>query len=242
MGNEKAVLSAGIESRNSKIESLQYQVSTLTASQNKSTHFEKQCGVLSAKVEALQQLCVQLESVQKELDESKQHTSTLEANLILEREQSLALKKQLEDSQKHCERVQAERNRLKQKSDSLSKEISRICVNGMGLSDVEKVMKNELALRTELQVMRDQKIILQREIEKCQLEVNLMTDAHNSMTVGDRDGIRVAMQKAELERVVSSLTEVLSAKEMQIETLKEINRTLSEEITVLQKGGQHAYV
>jgi hypothetical protein len=50
------------------------------------------------------------------------------------------------------------------------------------------------------------------------------------------DALRNALlQKFELERVVKELTEYVNAKEMQIETLKTINRALTQELQILRK-------
>ena len=48
-----------------------------------------------------------------------------------------------------------------------------------------------------------------------------------------KDAILALEQKAELERVVSHLTQYVNAKEMQLETMKAVNQTLTEEIQSL---------
>jgi hypothetical protein len=43
-------------------------------------------------------------------------------------------------------------------------------------------------------------------------------------------------QKAELERVIADMTEYVNAKEMQLETMKQVNQALSEELHLLARA------
>jgi hypothetical protein len=52
----------------------------------------------------------------------------------------------------------------------------------------------------------------------------------------DGEAMRALEQNAELERVISEMTEYVNAKEMQLETLKQVNQALSEELHMLAQA------
>jgi len=141
----------------------------------------------------------------------------------------------------HNHNLQIQRNNLRCKSDSLSKEIGRICRNGKSIQEIEQILREHDILKSELSRLRSDHKTLQAELNK-------LTAAHDDvLSASTRAGIDgdtiIALQRtAELERVVTDLTEYVGAKDMQLETLKEINRTLTEEGRLLREHGGHAVV
>ncbi len=55
-------------------------------------------------------------------------------------------------------------------------------------------------------------------------------------TTTDHNVLRILERSAELERIVSELTEYVGAKEMQLETLKQVNAALEKEIHALAQA------
>jgi chromosome segregation ATPase len=116
--------------------------------------------------------------------------------------------------------VKAERNTMKQKADSLAKEISRM-------------IQENASLQTEVQSLHADKHSLSKELvmETMDEECESSSIADNENTIPSlEEHRRVLDQKAELERMVKELTEYVSAKESQLDTMKDVNRQLTEEL------------
>ena len=64
---------------------------------------------------------------------------------------------------------------------------------------------------------------------RCHVEI-LLIEARERGGNGERDVIRSLERMAELERVVAQTTEYLNAKEMKLDTMREVNRSLTEEV------------
>ena len=134
-----------------------------------------------------------------------------------------------------CKKLKIERNSLKHKADGLTKEISRIYKNGLNVLDVEKMQQEIRALRRanselqeEITIVRSQKRDALGELQATRL--SHQQSVSYQFSVNRNDSVHALDQRDELERVVSEMTEYLHAKEMQIETLKQINETLNKEI------------
>ena len=171
---------------------------------------------------------------QEELAHAKKTLATLNGILLQERKAIADWKTQNGALYTKFQKVKGERNTFKLKSDSLSKEMARICRNGMGVADIEQIMLDHETMRMEVSTLRTQK---RRALE----QLDEIRRAHDDsiqaqMKAGiNGEAMRALEQKAVLERVVSELTEYVNAKEMQLETLKEVNKALTDELQAMAK-------
>ena len=171
---------------------------------------------------------------QEELARAKKTLATLNGILLQERKAIADWKTQNGALYTKFQKVKGERNTFKLKSDSLSKEMARICRNGMGVADIEQIMLDHETMRMEVSTLRTQK---RRALE----QLDEIRRAHDDsiqaqMKAGiNGEAMRALEQKAVLERVVSELTEYVNAKEMQLETLKEVNKALTDELQAMAK-------
>merc|ERR1711935_1099237 len=74
-----------------------------------------------------------------------------------EQDKAVSCQSQLETLQKKNQQLQGERNGLKQKNESLSKEVARLCRGGKNIRDIEKVLADHESLLQETDLLRVQK-------------------------------------------------------------------------------------
>jgi len=123
---------------------------------------------------------------------------------------------------------------FKQKADSLSKEMSRICRNGRDISDIEKLITDHQALGSEVAQLRSEKKKALDEVEQSRTEYSQYVEAQ--IRVGaDSEAVRALQRNIELERIVTEMTEYLNAKQMQLESVQDANRTLTKELQLMTK-------
>lgn len=164
-----------------------------------------------------------------ELGSVKAELAALKEELMTEKKQSKKYRVEMEKNRMKCQKFKGERNTMKQKADSLAKEMSRICRNGRGIAEIEKIINDTESRKMEVQILTAQKrkVVEELEVYKAAFETSLR--AHEKANVAG-EAILALDQKVELERMLSDLTEYVNAKEMQLETLKEVNQSLSEEL------------
>lgn len=236
MQNEKAILSATVEARESKLgkmatlqqsfDDLSDRIAENEALRKAAAHaqqrYQDKCAEVDHATEATKKLEAlllesnsKLESLAKELEEARSASSCHQA--------------ELEAQQLSIQKLMAERNSYKQKGDSLSKEIGRVCRNGRTIRDVEKIIADDMSRRQEVELLREQK---QKALEDLEYYRNSFEQSRNAQMMAglDHDSAKVLERNAELERLLSELTEYLNAKEMQLETLKQVNTSLQAEI------------
>jgi chromosome segregation ATPase len=155
-------------------------------------------------------------------------------NLDSERTKKEQCQKELDSLQKTTQKLKAERNSYKQKADSLTKEISRLCRCGRTLRDVERVLVDEDSRKIEIEVLRTQKKKALEDLHQYRTAYEQQLVAQLNLGV-DGAAVKALEQNAELERVVSELTEYVNAKEMQLETMRQVNETLTEDLKQLAK-------
>ena len=180
-------------------------------------------------LESERMLRMKSESKCKKLDNTvEQVTITMDE----EKKYTKAVQRESESIRVNYQRLQGDRNSLKQKVDSLTKEISRICRGGMGIGEVENMVNENGELLTEITRLRTEKRKALEELDdfRSAHEASIQAQVLAGVNI---DIVKMLEQKTELERVVSSLTEYLSAKEMQLETMRKINQALTEEIRKL---------
>jgi chromosome segregation ATPase len=140
--------------------------------------------------------------------------------------------------QKKNQQLKGERNNFKQKNDSLSKEISRLCKDGRSIRDIEKIVADHEALLHEVEILRSQK---RKALEDAHTyrqayeQVKAAEELHGT----EEDTRRALERSAELERLLSEMTDYVHAKEMQLETLKQVNEALQDEIKNLARASFH---
>jgi hypothetical protein len=239
--NDKSVLSAALEARDgklSKMAALQQSYDSLAAKvtaneslqnelESMSKRYKDKCSELTSALE------LQL-SKHAELDDARSEIASLMAQR--EREKSIVSSHQSEHEQLQIkiQKLTAERNNYKQKSESLSKEMARVCKNGRTIREIEKVLAEEASRSQEIEVLREQKKKATDEVHRYQI---LYEQARRVQLMAgiDCDVSKVLERNEELERLLSELTEYVSAKEMQLETMKQVNDALQAEIRDLAK-------
>uniref|UniRef100_A0A7S4WDS9 Uncharacterized protein n=1 Tax=Ditylum brightwellii TaxID=49249 RepID=A0A7S4WDS9_9STRA len=163
------------------------------------------------------------------LVDMKETVQQLNVTIAKEKQRSADLQSERDTILRKSQQLKTERNTFKNKSESLSKEMSRICRNGMGISDIEKMMEDQESMKTEVELLKKQKRSALDELQEYKNGYEHCLLIQN-MTGMDGEAVRALEQRSEMERVISNLTEHINAKEMQVETLMEVNRALSEEV------------
>jgi len=234
--NEKAVLSAAVDAREIKLSKL----GELQAKLDETSKQVEDLPKVRAELESEQQKSLSLKEKVKEMNESK---TLVEAKLEeseatiaklqkrVEREASKVTSHQqeLEAQQMKIQKLKAERNSFKQKGDSLAKEIGRVCRKGRTIRDVEQIIMDDASRRQEVELLREQKKTALEELEQCR-QAYEQTKAAQQLAGMDHDVSKVIERNVELERLLAELTEYVSAKEMQLETMKQVNDALQVEI------------
>ena len=148
--------------------------------------------------------------------------------LVLEKDKQLSdLESKLGIAGMNLRNMNVERNNFKKRSESLGKELNRICKNGRTMEEVERIISNEESLHTEIKILKSQKAAALRDLEKSQSYCNELIIAQSSEGRLDLDAIHALQQKADYERIIASLMETLSAKDLQLSSLKEANLLLN---------------
>eukprot|EP00977_Amphora_coffeiformis_P029142 scaffold39012_cov191-Amphora_coffeaeformis.AAC.1 len=239
--NEKAVLSATVEARDSKLAKmteLQSSLDEMKVEASKTDDLRNQLKQAHQKYDILsdqfEKAEAREEEVLRELEDARKTAVSLEEQAKLESEKSNSCRVELDTLQMKIQKLKAERNNYKQKSDSLSKEISRVCRQGRTIKDVEKIILDDASRRQEVELLRDQKRKALEDLNHYRTAFE-QSRAAQRLAGLDHETSKMYERNAELERLLSELTEYVSAKEMQLETLKEINDTLQEEIKDLHR-------
>jgi hypothetical protein len=240
--NEKALLSAAVEARESKLakmEELQKSFDEMAV------RIKEQDAIRSDLDEAgrrYEDVSAKLESVSKSesdckvsLDQSQKEGVDLKEQLKTEEKKTSAIKSEIEAQQMKIQKLIAERNSYKQKGDSLSKEIGLVCRNGRTIRDVEKILVDDIPRRELVKLLREQKRKALEDLQHCRTAFDQSRMAQKIAGV-DHDTTKVLERNVQLEHLLSELTEYLSAKEMQLETFKQVNDALQTEIRDLAKA------
>ena len=240
--NEKAVLSAAVEARDSKLAKMQdlqvaYDEAAAQIAQHQNLrseleHAEDRCKQLSLKVNSLE---VSEQESRQQLHASETKVTKLLERLRAEESRIQSHQSELEVQQMKIQKLKAERNSYKQKGDSLAKEMARVCRNGRTIRQVEKILADDVTRREEVELLRDQKRKALQEFEHCRTSYE-QSKAALKLAGMHEDSSKLLERNAELERLLSELTEYLNAKEMQLETLKAVNDALQAEIRELAKA------
>ncbi|KAL7445387.1 hypothetical protein ACHAXH_008036 [Discostella pseudostelligera] len=240
LNNEKAVLLAAVEARDGKIDGLKNQISELV----------KQASIQSEKISTIEGLRIDLvkaqdrySSAEKDIANLKAQASELQQELTNAKENASTLEsdcRQLKQIASKCEsdykKLKAERNSLKHRAEGLSKEMLRMSKNKSDTTEVDKLtqlvhdlrIKNtDLAEQIEVAKLEKRRVLETLDAtcmaHQQSVRFQISTEANNGANIVQESRVR------ELESVISSMTEHLNAKDMQIETLKQINKALLED-------------
>ena len=240
--NEKAVLGASVEARESRLIKMDH----LQAKNTELTQRISQQDIILSQMEELQHrnesLLKELESKKKsELSYQKELDAVLDtvenSKTLVRREKDIALscKTQLEIIEKKNQQLKGERNSYKQKNQSLSKEVARLCRGGRNINDIDKMLDDHDALLQEMELLRVQK---RKALEDAHLYRTSYEQlkAAEEMSIIKQDTWNAFERTAELERLLTEMTEYVTAKDMQLDTIKLVNKTLQEEIHNLAKA------
>ena len=240
--NEKAVLSAAVEARDSKLSKLsdlQKSFDRLSEKVEENDSLRKEINDVQLRYKAK---CEELEASKesekkqlKDLQAARQHTKQVMESLKKEKNKTASHQTELEAQQMKIQKLIAERNSYRQRGESLSKEIGRVCRNGRTIRDVEKLIADDATRCQEVELLREQKRKLTRELEHYRISYEQSLEAQR-MAGMDHNASRLFERNVELERLLSELTEYVNAKEMQLGTLMEVNEALQSEIRDLAKA------
>lgn len=238
--NENDVLNAGVKARDNKLEKLQQVTQSLKEAESRVAQqqdLEHELETYKSKVELAQQQLEQMEesesSLYDELKQSELQIEQLSKDMEGESAKYKSQASMLEKERLKLQKLKAERNSYKQKFDSLSKEMNRICKHHT-VREIESILADDAAKTEELSILRQQKRAAVAESEKYRQQYATLRSTENS-TESTRNLLE---RNTELERLLSELTEYVSAKEMQVGTLKQVNDALQTEIRDLAKANR----
>ena len=240
--NEKAVLSAAVEARESKLVKMgELQTSFEELSEKVADHnkLRNELEESNKRHQSIQQDLDQVAQVEREcraeLLQAQEKVETLATQIQKDKEKHSSIDSQLDILQKKNQQLKGERNNYKQKNDSLSKEISRLCRNGRSIKDIEKAIADYEALREEVELLRVQKRKALEEAHQYRTSYE-QSKVAQKLSGMDHETHVTLERNAELERLLAEMTEYVNAKEMQLETLKQVNGHLQSEIHSLAQA------
>ena len=240
--NDKDVLNAAIESRDFKLfkmEELQTSLDEARVKLAQRNNFQLELDEANKRyndiLKEVERLQVSNSAYIDDRRNSQERIASLEEALRAATSQFSSHQSQLEMEQMKVQKLKAERNSYKQKGDSLAKEMSRICRDGRTIREIEKLLADDATRREEVNVLREQKRKALEQVEhfRTAYEQSLSIQKLAGM---DHDAGKLLERNAELERLLSELTEYLNAKEMQLDTMKQVNDTLQSEIRNLARA------
>ena len=220
---------------------LQHEVDSLTKQLKegsvKSLTNEKAIDNLQTKYDLLVQTQGNLTESQAICLKLQQQAYDLTQQLQEEKGKLAMTEKDMEKLRYQSMTLENERNILNNKLHAQSRDLSRILRDGLAVDDLERMINDYTAINAELATVKAQRKTLSEEVTSLTQKLAVSTaSAGPAAKTPAGDALRNALlQKFELERVVKELTEYVNAKEMQIETLKTINRALTQELQILRK-------
>ena len=147
----------------------------------------------------------------------------------------------MESANVRCQKLKVELRSSKQKVESLSKDLSRAHATTRSASKDAERAKKIKSMEKECENLREEVSFLTSEKRRITEERDESRRLHeqsikSQVEAGiDEKVVRALERYDELERVVSDLTEYIEAKEMQLETMMEVNKALQDEIASMRK-------
>ncbi|KAL3768666.1 hypothetical protein ACHAW5_000817 [Stephanodiscus triporus] len=236
--NEKAVLQAAIDARDGKIAGLTTQLSELV----------KRSSLQAEQISITENLKINLAKAQERYSSAERIIASMkdketELNLALAAARENCSKiesdyRSLKTTASKCEsdykKLKMERNSLRQRAEGLSKEMLRMNKNKSESVENEKLKTAIDELGRENNYLLEQIEVIKSErrdaFEKLQAtymaheqSVRFQRSPSTEVTNGS---CALEHRISELETVIASMSEYLSAKDMQIETLKQVNEAI----------------
>lgn len=249
--NDKAVLEAAVEARDGKIETLTGKVNSLEETLSKQSEELAMIEGLKSNLIQTAKKCSTAERIvakMKETESELQQDLKSANGIVVDLNNKFAAAKQNAfKCETELKKLKMERNNLKNKAEGLTKEMSRIRIskNNAEASELSKLKTEARLLSKEISLLNEENSSLQRQVEVanaekkdalCQLEVTYEAHQQSITNFQQSNGNKrvndVSSEKRieELEQVITSMTEYLNAKEMQIETLKQVNKALMDDM------------
>ena len=240
LSNEKSILQAAVEVRDTKIEGLTAQVAEL---KHQTTIQSEQLASIESLKSNLFQTKDKFTSAEKVISKMKSTEQELQEDLksaksiVLDLNDKFRIAKETASTREsESRKLKMERISLKHKAEGLSKEMLRMSKNNTEALEIEK-------LKAIIEALQQENASLQEQITASKMETRVALEkleatslAHQqsvSYQLSNNEGGASEQRIDELESVISSMTEYLNAKEMQIDTLKQVNGALAQELNEL---------
>jgi chromosome segregation ATPase len=242
--NDKAILSAAVEARDSRL-------SSMTDLQMSLKEVESKLGIQEALQHKLKEAKMKCKSLRMQTKSAEENENVYQEKLAKHARKVLDLmghvnlaNDQRRSCQKELSMQQIAIQSLKQSVTVANKnakvfprKLARYVGirNGRSIWYVEIVVADNEARRQEIVLLRDQKRKALEEMQYYRAACE-QSRAAQKMAGLDNDMAKVLEQNLELERLLSELIKYVSAKEMQLETLKQVNDALKSELGSITKG------
>eukprot|EP00984_Skeletonema_dohrnii_P015983 scaffold7010_cov111-Skeletonema_dohrnii-CCMP3373.AAC.4 len=253
LNNELSVCKAAIEARDSKVEALTEsmtelktklaaqaeELSAVESLRNDLTQTKTQS---STAVQVIEKMKKEESEFQNELKEAKGIVDELSKKYTVAKAAATKSNTEAEKIKADYRRLKMERNSLKNKAESLQKEMNQIAKKSKN-NQVDSAAFDKL--QQELQQLRLEHTELQRDLDTERTEKRDLKAALNASRLAHQNPIinyqptaesEGSPRTEELERIISEMTEYSSAQALQIETLRQINAALTEDITNTGSG------
>ena len=242
--NEKAVQQAAIDARDGKIVTLSNQLSELT--KRTSLQSDQLSSIESLKNDLIkaQEQCSSAEAVivkmkEKEseliVDLAKAISKSAQLEADIEKKDAVHRVSTVDISKYESEnrRLKIERNSLRQRVEGLSKEMSKTNSKSLECEKLKSIIQelrcDNRNLLVQIEVVKSEKrdTVARLEATYAAHEQSVRYQRSSSTpTKADNSSCLLEERVSELESVIASMTEYLSAKDQQISTLKQINEAI----------------
>ena len=250
LNNEKAVLQAAIDARDGKIDGLTSQLSDLA--KRSSLQTEQVSSTENLKRNLIQaherySSAERIIAIKKEKEnELNLELATAKATASKYEFDCRVLKSTASKCESDCKKLKMERNSLRQRAEGLSKEMLRMSKNNIASLENEKLKTAIQELKRENNYFLEQLEVVKSERKDAFEKLQATYIAHqqsvrfqrSSSTDVANGSCALDHRISELESVIASMTEYLSAKDMQIETLKQVNEVILNDHSIVRSGNK----
>jgi hypothetical protein len=250
LNNEKAVLQAAIDARDGKIDGLTSQLSDMA--KRSSLHTEQVSSTENLKrnlIEAHERFssAERIIAIKKEKEnELNLELATAKATASKYEFDCRVLQSTASKCESDCKKLKMERNSLRQRAEGLSKEMLRMSKNNLASIENEKLKTAIQELKRENNYFLEQLEVVKSERKDAFEKLQATYIAHQqsvrfqrSLSIDVANGSCALDHRiSELESVIASMTEYLSAKDMQIETMKQVSEVILNDHSIVRNGNK----
>ncbi|GMI35337.1 hypothetical protein TeGR_g7324, partial [Tetraparma gracilis] len=244
VGNEKAVLAARINNLENKLQAFGEMQEAARKNERavaRAAAVDKQLAAATERIEEMRERGQEKEADLKAAtaDNAKNAASaarlgkeleSASASLALSREQGEVLASQVT-------KLTTERNSLKAKHLSIAKDLARLTKNNRSVKEIEGIINSFESMSVQNSVLKAERDQALDEVKDYKSASEIFADSRKKATVvGEAE--KALQVKAELERIISSLTEAVQTKEMQLDLMRDVNRKLAEELRIAREKGE----